>query len=138
MWVISGINAPRKKMGRKKSQVNDHEEEKEVQTKKSSSKKGSRRANATEGQMEFEIVHEDPTINGKIYTADTHENAAKKALRDFKAMDYISMYCFETDVTHGFYAEDLKISKVTKQRDKARKADRSFKRNHIMEFDDYE
>jgi hypothetical protein len=59
----------------------------------------------------WEVVHEDHTIASKVYSGASAEVAAKKALRDFKAMGKITIRKQGTDELYSFDAEDLHLTK---------------------------
>jgi hypothetical protein len=80
-------------------------------------------------QYTFEILHHDSSINGRRYSADSFQAAAKKAMREFKALPQVRLHCIELD-------EECTISSNSihsdKQHTKIRKFDRNLKQQQLQ------
>lgn len=58
-------------------------------------------------ETHWKVVHDDPDIASKVYLADDPQIAAKKALRDFKAMERVTVRNRDTEEEYTFNIGDL-------------------------------
>jgi hypothetical protein len=65
--------------------------------------------------VKWQVVHEDPDISSKVYSAADPVSAAMKALRDNKAMEVVTVRQVDTrdDQIYTFGKSDLVIGKKT-------------------------
>ncbi len=84
--------------------------------------------------LTFTLIHPDSSINGKKYQADSFQTAAKKVLREYKALSTIRLHCIESDEILTLSPDAVHFKSSAKQLSKERRSDRKLKQ-HNHQFD---
>jgi hypothetical protein len=85
----------------------------------------------------FTVIHNDSTINGRKYYADSFQSAAQKAIRDFKALSSVELYCLELDEYRTISSNSVISQTIEKNRAKERRMDRRHKQHQQNNYDDF-
>jgi|NOAtaT_7_FD_contig_51_4953190_length_962_multi_2_in_0_out_0_1 hypothetical protein len=92
---------------RKASQVSDEEEEKCA--------------------VGWRVVSEDPAIHSRVYMVEDAADAARKAFRDWKAMECVILRSVISGQEEFFQRNQVISAGHSKARDKSRRKERQFK-----------